>query len=184
MPAHQVNALKLANEPWSHSVLWVHLSQLRQRPVRGRRWVRGLQSFQSGFLRWRYVSPVGLQSYVFCGLISQEQVLKVAVSEVPFKPSAFQGEAPGFEFPAEGRLQPWCTSWRSRVLDSPPCCCVDLVSFAGCLGIAQTHHSFLFQRKFSAMWLWLWGICWKGKSPIFPRSPSWTRTCRDMGLDW
>ena len=44
------------------------------------------------------VSPVGFQSCMFWGLVSQVQVLKVGVPDGGFRPFALQGEAPGSEF--------------------------------------------------------------------------------------
>lgn len=44
-------------------------------------------------------SPTGLQSQTVQGLICQMPVLEVGVPGVGYKHIAFQGEAPGFEFP-------------------------------------------------------------------------------------
>ena len=43
-------------------------------------------------------SAFGFQSWMFWGLVSQVQILKVGVPDVEFKPIAPLGEAVGFEF--------------------------------------------------------------------------------------
>ena len=47
------------------------------------------------------LSPIGLQSQTFWGLIFQLPVLKIGLPNVGYEPFAPQGEALGFEFPPD-----------------------------------------------------------------------------------
>lgn len=78
-------------------------------------WVWLQEPFKSGFsdgfslVGLLDVSPVGFQSYIFCGLVSQVYVLKVEMPYVVLKPFAPQGEALEFEFPPSSRSL--CQGW-------------------------------------------------------------------------
>ena len=67
-------------------------------------------------------SPVGFQSQIFEGLVSQVQVLNIGVPDVGFKAFAPQGEAWGFEIPPNcGFVSQGWSLWQNRVSASPTC---------------------------------------------------------------